>query len=107
MADPMFCQAAYCRRWAVEGHDLCDPHLEAEEEGQEIRRRAQPGYHKAEKNGPPKRKRRRQSKPLPEPVQGPRPVPISRLPRDERRAAIKAAVDAMLAERPKRTPESA
>lgn len=94
----MLCQAAYCRRWAVEGHDLCDPHLEAEEEGQEIRRRAQPGYHKAQKNGPGKRLRR-QSQPLPDPIQGPRPLPISGLPRDERRAAIKAAVDEMLRER--------
>lgn len=38
MKGQSLCRASMCLRWAVRGFDLCDHHLEREEEGHPVRR---------------------------------------------------------------------
>lgn len=80
----MICRARMCQAEAVPGFDLCDPHLEAEEEGQPVER-----------------------KPL-RPKLGPRPCTAAPGVRyfsvQDQRAIAQDAIRAVMAARPPRKP---
>lgn len=88
----ILCRAKSCLRWAVPGFDLCDPHLEAEEEGAKVQRVA--AYRPETKPRPDRSTEVKQRV-------GPS---ISNLPAKERREALRQAVREIQAERMGRKP---
>lgn len=87
------CAAPMCLRWAVEGFDLCDPHLEAQEEGGVVPRLSHKDQHRAQRSPDSKMHRDLAREVRIAPAQKPTQASaraISNLPIDQRRAAIKA-----------------